>query len=502
MLKLPTLKQIASILSTFQMTATDEDVAEYRDLVEGLIAGNAVIDELPDELSTHSHAEREWHRPADVENPYNAWYVQTNISGSARGKLKGKTVAIKDNIFVGGVPMMDGTKILDGYIPPVDATIVTRLLNAGATITGKAVCENYCFSGGSHTSDSGPVTNPHNELRSAGGSSSGSAALVAGGKVDMSIGCDQAGSIRIPSSYCGIYGLKPTHGLVPYTGILGMGPAIDHVGPMTSSVSDNALILEVIAGADGLDSRQYNPRTEPYTEALEKGIEGLRIGAVREGFGHKTSEVDVDEKVRSAANRLGKLGASVTDISIPMHAMGAAISFSVIQSTIETMFHHDGCLISRLDPAVASSVEAQRTWRSRPDDLGENVKIMLIACEFLLREHGYEYVVKGTNQVRRLRAAYDSALTEVDLLLMPTTPMKATVLPLPDVDRATNLGLAFSPLTNTVPFDNTHHPAMSVPCGMSDGLPVGMMLIGRHFDDSTIYRAAHAFEQHEDWRAL
>jgi len=501
-LKIPTEEQIASILSTFQITATDEDVAEYRDLVEGSIAGNAVIDELPDEPAAHGHVEREWQRPAATENPYNAWYVQTNITGSDDGILKGKTVAIKDNVLVAGVPMMDGTKILDGYTPPVDGTIVTRILDAGATITGKSVCENYCFSGGSHTSDSGPVTNPHNELHSAGGSSSGSAALVAGGKVDMGIGCDQGGSIRIPSSYCGIYGLKPTHGLVPYTGILGMGPAIDHVGPMTSSVRDNALLLEVIAGADGLDSRQYNPRTEPYTEAVEKGIEGIRIGVVREGFGHETSEDDVDDKVRSAANRFGKLGASVTDISVPMHAMGTAIGFSVIQSTIETMFSHDGCLISRLDPAVASAVEAQRAWHTRPDDLPENVKVLVIACEFLRREHGYEYVAKGTNQVRRLRAAYDSALAEVELLLMPTTPMKATALPPPDVDRATSLGLAFGPLTNTMPFDNTQHPAISIPCGMCDGLPVGMMLVGRHFDESTIYRAAHAFEEHEDWRAL
>jgi amidase len=281
-----------------------------------------------------------------------------------------------------------------------------------------------------------------------------------------------------------------------------MGPAIDHVGPMTSSVRDNALLLEVIAGADGPDSRQYNPRTEPYAAAIEKGIEGIRIGVVREGFGHEISEEDVDDKVRSAANRLEKLGASVTDISVPMHAMGAAIGFSVIQSTIETMFSHDGCLISRLDPAVASAVEAQRAWHTRPDDLPENVKVLVIACEFLRREHGYEYVAKGTNQVRRLRAAYDSALAEVDLLLMPTTPMKATVLPPPDVDRATSLGLAFGPLTNTMPFDNTQHPAISIPCGMCDGLPVGMMLVGRHFDESTIYRAAHAFEEHEDWRAL
>jgi amidase len=146
-LKTPTQEQIASILSTFNMTATDHDVAEYRDLVEGSIAGNALIDELPDETAAHGHAEREWHRPAAAENPYNAWYVQTNITGSDGGKLKGKTVAVKDNVFVDGVPMMDGTKILDGYTPPVDATIVTRILDAGATITGKSVCENYCFSG-------------------------------------------------------------------------------------------------------------------------------------------------------------------------------------------------------------------------------------------------------------------------------------------------------------------------------------------------------------------
>ena len=125
-----------------------------------------------------------------------------------------------------------------------------------------------------------------------------------------------------------------------------------------------------------------------------------------------------------------------------------------------------------------------------------------MACEFLRREHGYHYVAKGTNLVRKLRAAYDQALSEVDLLLMPTTPMKATPLPPEDVDPATSLGLAFGPVTNTMPFDNTHHPAMSVPCGMSEGLPVGMMLIGGHFEESTIYRAAHAFETGVDWRAV
>jgi amidase len=180
--------------------------------------------------------------------------------------------------------------------------------------------------------------------------------------------------------------------------------------------------------------------------------------------------------------------------------MGPAISFAVIQQTVDAMFHSDGCLINRLDPVAVSFVKAQSAWRERADELPANVKVALLACEFLRREHGYHYVAKGTNLVRKLRAAYDEALGEVDLLLMPTTPMKATALPPQDVDPATSLGLAFGPLTNTMAFNNTHHPAMSIPCGMSDGLPVGMMLIARHFEESTIYRAAQAFETGVDWR--
>ena len=192
--------------------------------------------------------------------------------------------------MLAGVPMMNGTRMLEGYIPPIDATIVTLILDAGGTIVGKAVCEAYGFSGNSHTSATGPVHNPHRSGYSAGGSSSGSAALVAAGEVDMAIGCDQGGSIRMPSSFCGTYGMKPTYGLVPYTGILGMEATIDHVGPITRSVTDNALFLEVIAGADGLDSRQGTPRTETYTQALGQPVAGLRIGVLREGFGLETSE--------------------------------------------------------------------------------------------------------------------------------------------------------------------------------------------------------------------
>ena len=214
-------------------------------------------------------------------------------------------MAIKDNVCVAGVPMTNGASTLEGYVPDIDATIVTRILDAGGTIVGKTVCEYFCFSGGSHTSSTGPVHNPRKMGYSAGGSSSGSGAVVAAGEVPMAIGGDQGGSIRMPAAYCGIYGMKPTHGLVPYTGIMPIELTIDHTGPMTATVEDNALLLEVLAGPDGLDPRQYGPaQTEHYTAALGKGASGLRIAVVPEGFGHPQSLPAVDRLVRNAADEL------------------------------------------------------------------------------------------------------------------------------------------------------------------------------------------------------
>src|SRR5499427_9381023 len=200
---------------------------------------------------------------------------------------------------------------MEGYVPDVDATVATRILDTGGTIAGKTVCEYFCFSGGSHTSSSGPVHNPLRMGFSAGGSSSGSACLVALGEVDMALGGDQGGSIRIPSAFCGIYGMKPTHGLVPYTGIMPIELTLDHTGPMTATVEDNALLLEVLAGPDELDPRQYGSAVpKPYREALGKGAAGLRIAVVEEGFGHPQSMPQVDAIVREAAERLRGLGAT------------------------------------------------------------------------------------------------------------------------------------------------------------------------------------------------
>src|SRR6266853_626668 len=293
--KVPTLEQLGEVAAELGFTFTEADLAAHRECLLPAFEAYNGLDRMPDELPPIAYPRRPGRRPAPEENPHGAWYVKTEIAGAASGKLKGKRVALKDNICLAGVPMMNGASTMQGYVPDVDATVVTRILDAGGTIVGKTVCEYFCFSGGSHTSASGPVHNPHRIGYSAGGSSSGSAAVVALGEVPMALGGDQGGSIRIPASFCGIYGLKPTHGLVPYTGIMPIELTLDHIGPMTATVEDNALLLEVLSGPDGLDPRQYGGAVvKPYPESLGKCAACLRIAVVEEGFGQPQSLPQVD----------------------------------------------------------------------------------------------------------------------------------------------------------------------------------------------------------------
>lgn len=498
----PDLHEVESILRGLGMPSDTSDVAFCHTMVGAFAELLRSLKLPPQAVAPLRYPRGPVVYPTAQENPLGAWYVKTRVEGASTGKLTGRTVALKDTVMLAGVPLMSGTRVLEGYVPTRDATIVTRLLDAGATITGKAVCEAYCVSGSSHTADTGPVHNPHRTGYSAGGSSSGSAALVASGEVDMAIGCDQAGSIRLPAAACGIYGLKPTYGLVPYTGILGMDATIDHAGPMTSNVEDNALLLEVLAGADGIDTRQASPRMDAYTAALGRGVGGLRIAMVREGFGRPGGEADVDAKVRAAAARVADLGARIDEISIPEHNLGGALTFLTLQSMVGTMFHTDGGGIGRQDPLDADFLAHNRRWRERADALPESVVTFLVLAEHLRRQHGHGFYAEGINLIPKVRAAYDAALARYDLLLMPTSPIKAQPLPPPTAPREARMAASFAPLGNTQPFNHTHHPAMSLPCGLSDGLPVGMMLVSRPYEESTIYRAAHAFEQHADWRLL
>jgi amidase len=499
----PTPDQLNEIAAQMGLSLTDDDVRSFINLMRPSIDAYNVVDRLPDNLPPVKYPRTPGHRVAPEENPQNAWYYKTRVEGASRGKLKGKTVVLKDNVMLAGVPMMNGASTLEGYVPEIDATVVTRILDAGGTIVGKAHCEYFCASGGSHTNAAGAVHNPHKMGYSAGGSSSGCAVLVSLGEVDMAIGGDQGGSIRMPSSFCGIYGLKPTHGLVPYTGIMPIEITVDHTGPMTATVRDNALLLEVIAGSDGYDPRQYGPKVHPYTRMLEGGAQGLKIAVVREGFGQPKAEADVDEKVRGAAATLAKLGATITEVSIPWHLAAGAVFMPIItEGLTQTMMWGDGYGVSRPDLYVTSLMDFHRGWRHRANELSETTKLFTLLGTYIREYYGSRYYGKAMNLARRLTEAYDAVLDGHDLLLMPTTPMKAQPLPRANASREEIIDRALEMVTNTAPFDVSHHPAMAIPCGMSHGLPVSMMLVGKHFDEPTIYRAAYAFEQAGDWKKM
>lgn len=492
----PTQEQLAAIAADFGFAMTQAEMTAYTEAALAGVQLYEAVDAMSDNLTPVKYPRTPGYRPEGEENKYNAWHVKVQIEGKSNGKLAGKKIALKDSICLAGVPMMNGSTILEGYVPEIDATIVTRILDAGGSIVGKAHCEFFCLSGGSHTGAKGPVHNPRRPGYSAGGSSSGSAALVAAGEVEMAIGCDQAGSIRIPSSYCGIYGLKPTFGLVPYTGIMSIDPTFDHAGPMTATVADNALLLEVLAGPDGIDPRQQSAGSAAYTQALGEPIDGMRIAVVKEGFGHPNSQPEVDDKVRESAALLAKLGATVDEISIPMHLLGPAIWAPIgFEGALSTIFKGNGFGTGIEGLYVPSLLDALSVWRERANELPPTVKIEMLVGEYFSRHYRGRYYGKAQNQVRRLRAAYDEALARYDLLLMPTMPMIAPPLPPSDAPLSLYLQRSFEFLVNTPSFDVTHHPAMTVPCGLSAGLPVGMMLVAKHFDERSIYRAAHAFEQ-------
>jgi amidase len=497
----PTLEQMKEIVSSLHMSMSDREVSEYLDVLEGTFQSYDRLNQLPDYLPPVRYPRTPGYRPNAAENPLNAWAVKAEVRGAPYGPLAGKRVVLKDNVCLAGVPMMNGASTLEGYVPDVDASVVTRILDAGGTIVGKAHCEYFCLSGGSHTSALGPVHNPYKYGYSAGGSSSGSGALVGSGEIEMAIGGDQGGSIRMPSCWCGCYGMKPTHGLVPYTGVMPIEATIDHTGPITATVADNALLLEVIAGPDGLDPRQYDVRVDKYTTALGRGVAGLRIGVVTEGFNWPSSEPDVDAKVRDAAERFRALGAQVEDVSIPMHLDGAAIWTPIaLEGLMAQMMHGNGMGFNWKGMYTTSLLDAHANWRSRANELSRTLKISMFAGEYFIRHHRGHYYAKAQNLARLLRKAYDDVLGRFDLLLMPTLPMKATPLPPPSAPLALWCQRGFEMLPNTCPFDVSGHPAMTVPCGMSQGLPIGMMLIAKHYNESTIYRAAHAFEQLGDWR--
>lgn len=473
---------------------SDDELNGYMERMEGFARAYALVDETPDPAPAVGRGRAPARRPRPAENRYNAWYVKTSIREEYGGRLAGKTLAVKDSICVAGVPMMNGASFLEGHVPDVDATVVTRALHAGAEIVGKTNCEYLSLSGGSHTCANGPVVNPYKEGYSAGGSSSGSAVAVAAGDAGMALGCDQAGSIRVPAAWCGIVGMKPTHGLVPYTGILGVDPVVDHCGPMTRDVDSNALLLEVLAGRDGMDPRQ--PSTwlpVRYTAARRARGKGLHVAVVQESFGQRNAEADVDEQVRAAADTLARAGLEIAEVSLPVHKRAWLLAQPIYIEGLALSMGQAG-VMPDAEGLGSGLAESFATWNQRWRELPENVLALILFGAFVRGRYPGHHYVKAQRLRRAIRRAYDEALSEYDLLLMPTTPMAAT--PLPGAGPGEGARRTGEMLANTGPFNLTGHPAITLPCGTTaDGRPVGMMLVGRHFDEITLYRAAYAFER-------
>jgi amidase len=502
--KLPSTDQLRRLGEELGLELTESYSDSVIEFLTPFAEGYRLIAALPDELPPVKYPRGGYYRPQGEENKYGAWIAKTSIKGAPRGALAGKKVAIKDTYAVAGIPLTNGASVLEGYVPEFDASVVTRLLDAGAEIVGKSVCEYFSFSVGSATSTSGAVHNPRAWEHTPGGSSSGSGALVAAGEVDMATGGDQGGSIRIPASHSGVVGIKPTWGLVPYTGIMGMDPTIDHAGPLTATCAENALFLEVMAGEDGYDSPQRGLKLDHYTKALGQSVQGLKIAVVTEGFGQHDSHPDVDATVRIAARTLERLGAQVSEVSIPWHPIGLAIWAAIgIEGTYRVMYG-SAAVARHIEGVYPVSLAARlASMRDRANELPDTVKVgMLLGSYTDTCYQGYFYF-KAQNLRRRLRAEYDRVLNEHDLLLMPTTRMMASKIPPPDAPLAELMDHSWQPIGNTCPFNLTHHPAISVPCGLSEGdRPIGLMLIGKHWQESTLYRAADAFERAGDWQTM
>lgn len=499
-LRRPSADDLRRLAAANHFEMTNEELDAYLSIIPDMFTALDSLEQAPSNLPTITYRERDpGKRPVRQEDPLNAIVRRCSVKGATSGKLAGKRLGIKDNVCIAGIPMTCASLVLEGYVPDIDATIITRILDAGGEITAVLNMDNFAFSGGGDTSAYGPTRNPHNPDHLAGGSSGGSGAALAYNDIDMTIGGDQGGSIRIPASWCGVAGLKPTHSLVPYTGIVGIDPTFDHTGPMARSVADVALLLEVIAGKDPLDPRQYEVPVQPYTQALGKDIRGVRLGVVKEGFGTPVSEPDVDAKVRDAVKAFQELGAVVQEVSIPAHTDGGGITWALIAEGMAALVyghgvghHWKGLYNESLANALGKSLKAQA------QDLPYQVKFVVMLGSYLNQAYHGRLYAKAQNQRRALRAAYDAVLDKVDVLVMPTTTSKAHRY---DPKRSIKDFIAhgWNMLDNTAPFDMTGHPSLSVPCGKSQGLPVGLMLTGRHFDDATLIRVGHAFEQQMPW---
>ena len=415
------------------------------------------------------------------------------VQGNGTSVLAGVPIAVKDNICIEGQETTCASKILKGHIAPYDAGVIQKLKSAGASIFGTCNMDEFAFGSSCETSAFGPTKNPWNLSCVPGGSSGGSAAAVAADMAYAALGSDTGGSIRQPAALCGLVGLKPTYGRISRHGLIAFGSSFDQIGPITKTVEDSAILLNVMAGHDPMDSTSANVPVPEYTKNLNQSIKGLKIGLPKEFFPKDGGGMDkeVEKSVREAVEQLKSLGAEIHEITLPHVKYSVEVYYIVaVAEASSNLGRFDGV---RYGARVAAKDLNEVYFETRSQGFGQEAKRRILLGTFVLSAGYYEaYYLKGQKVRTLIRNDFDQAFREVDVILSPTSPTPAFKIGEKSNDP---LAMYLSDIY-TIPANLVGIPALSAPCGFTaSGLPIGLQLMGRAFEEETILRVAHQYEQ-------
>lgn len=479
------------------MSLIPESVDQVLDIAAAVAAGErSAVEVVQQHLARVTANETEIHAFNEIlgdEALAAAAVVDQRVaSGEDVGPLAGVPVALKDNMCTRGIPTTCSSKILEGWRPPYDATVVTRLADAGAVVVGKTNLDEFAMGSSTENSAFGPTRNPHDTSRVPGGSSGGSAAAVAAGFAAASLGSDTGGSIRQPAALCGLVGVKPTYGAVSRYGLIAFASSLDQIGPFTHTVADAAAIHDVIAGHDPLDSTSIPEPLDAVSDALDRGVDGLRVGLITQmmGDGIEGIGADVLARTRAAAEALANAGAIVEDVSVPSAIYGLSAYYLVAPAEASSnLSRYDGV---RYGLRSDGTNVAEMNTATRTEGFGPEVKRRIMLGTYALSAGYYDAYYGKAQKVRQLMVDdFARAYASHDVLLSPTSPCTA----FPFGDKTADPMTMYVNDVCTIPSNLTGHPAMSVPYGVGDdGLPVGVQVLAPAMGEAVMFQTAAALE--------